>query len=205
MNTRFAKQIPLWILVLAVVHASGCAKDPAHPPARNASEADRHHLSNKDGHDEHQDTRFAVIPDGEWIQANVHGFNIRITSEGMFRRCFDWGTGNHCVDLFALHSGKGIGTPGGKDIWSIKATGARRLLYSEYPMDYTEAENQGVFGRNRRRGIIVWRNDGLVVRAHLEPNYILVVMVYQIYVDGEKPVSLDGADDNAIHTSWDTL
>lgn len=144
-----------------------------------------------------------VMPKGSFIEATNRQGTMRIDALDKYTRRYTWKGKNKTFRLLARakrwFGSKGAYRPtGDRDMHAVLEEGQQHFSSIEEIYPWLVAQNY-----NGRREVI-YTSDGLVVvwqeqRHPTAPNYsALSVDVWQIYVNGEKPSALMGANDTAI-------
>lgn len=144
-----------------------------------------------------------VMTKGMRIAAVTPVGRIAIVAGEGYRRTYVW---DHCegsVDLMPRkqrwHGSLGIYYPGSGYTWWLGCGGITRAVVEEGQQHFASTEDVMSWLRADRGIRYVYRNDGLVVGWDLVPQRGQIsVEVWQVLIGGQKPKSLNGAEDDKV-------
>jgi hypothetical protein len=143
-----------------------------------------------------------VMSPGMKMTASTSVGTIAVTAGKGLRRSYTWEGDTRSVEMWPRkerwHGSLGLYYPGPGWHWT-EHNGIRAGVVQEGQQHFKTLEEAYEWLRNLKGMPYVYRNDGLVVgwTKNLEGAY-LSVDVWQVYIDGKKPNSMPGADDDAI-------
>jgi hypothetical protein len=182
---------------LSSVVAQEVVQDPAHKPQAPKDNAGKT--------PEEPKTEFAMLP-GSRITATTSVGTITITADDELTRSYTWEGATRSVEMGRRrqrwYGSLGIAFPGPGNHWKehhgitrgVLEEGQQHFNRADEAIDWIKKQNQGQPH--------VYRDDGLVVGWDKTlPRAQLNVSVWQILIDGKKPQSLPGSDNDAIVVS----
>jgi len=150
-----------------------------------------------------------VMPPNSKIVAITKTGTISIESGKGLKRYYTWEGATRSVVMSPRikrwYGSAGIYYPGPGRHWLPKHNGISRGVLEEGQQHFKNIdEAMAWIEKNKELIPLVYRNDGLLVSyGKALSREQLNVDVWQIMINGQKPVVLYGAADDAIHTSWD--
>ena len=150
-----------------------------------------------------------VMPPNATIEATTKTGTIVIKSGRGLKRYYTWDGITRSVVMWPRskrwYGSLGIYYPGPGSHWLPKHNGISRGVLEEGQQHFkTTQEAMEWLHKHSKWYPTVYRDDGLVVSfgKNLKREQINVD-VWQIYVNGKKPIKLEGSRNDAIKTSWD--
>ncbi len=153
-----------------------------------------------------------VLSDGMRICAKTNNDNLCISSIGKTKRIITWEGKRRPLDLVPRkqrwHGLLGLVSPKQPyNLWQDKDE-IIRVIMEEAQINYTSIEKavDGLEFPGRPNGYnVVYNDDGLLVIWHksiLPEQKVLDLMVFQILVNGKKPISLPGSQNDDITVTF---
>jgi hypothetical protein len=150
-----------------------------------------------------------VMPPNSTVVATTSAGTISIKSGKGLKRYYTWEEATRSVVMSPRikrwNGSMGISYPGLGSHWLPKHNGISRGVLEEGLQHFNNTDDAMDWIKKNKQWIpLVYRNDGLLVSyGKALSREQLNVGVWQILINGQKPVRLEGANDDAIHTSWD--
>lgn len=146
-----------------------------------------------------------VMTRGMVIKATTPAGFIEIIAKRGFKREYKWDECEKSVTLWPrherFHGSLGIYYPGPGITWWIPCDGLQRALVDEGQQHFA-SEHEALAFLDDRALDFVYRNDGLAVGWGMLPGRsAIVVEVWQVLINDQKPDSLQGAEDDKIRVS----
>ena len=149
-----------------------------------------------------------VMPPNSTIVATTKTGTISIRSGKGLKRYYTWEGATRSVVMWPRSKrwdgSIGIYYPGPGSHW-FKHNGVSRGVLEEGQQHFKNTDDAITWIEKCKQWVpLVYRNDGLLVAyGKALPREQLNVEVWQIMINGQKPVKLEGSKNDAIHASWD--
>jgi hypothetical protein len=150
-----------------------------------------------------------VMPPNSTVVATTSAGTISIKSGKGLKRYYTWEEATRSVVMSPRikrwNGSMGISYPGLGSHWLPKHNGISRAVLEEGQQHFKTLDDAMAWIEKCKQWVpLVYRNDGLLIAyGKALSREQLNVGVWQIMINGQKPVRLNGANDDAVHTSWD--
>lgn len=149
-----------------------------------------------------------VMPPNATIVATTKTGTITIKSGKGLKRYYTWEGATRSVVMSPRikrwYGSMGISYPGPGSHWLPRHNGISRGVLEEGQQHFKSMDDAMAWIEKCKQWVpLVYRNDGLLVAyGKTLTREQLDVGVWQIMINGQKPVKLEGSKNDAIHASW---
>jgi len=150
-----------------------------------------------------------VMPPNSTIVATTKTGTISIKSGKGLKRFYTWEGVTRSVVMWPRSErwdgSMGLYYPGPGSHWVPKHNGISRGVLDEGQQHFNSIDDAMTWIEKCKQWVpLVYRNDGLLVAyGKALTREQLNVGVWQIMINGQKPVKLEGSKNDVIHASWD--